>query len=238
MIIKLHFIIALNHSEINTGLIKYRYRKLRKQTLTEVGRLRKKILFRNNEIIYLTHRFMKFRNMTLQMLDNQYQFLTFGAYARTLNKMMFFNLFFSLNKFSFKYPLYISYHYKKYKRIRVYYLGFRIIIKKRKLYRLLKGTNLFKNRYRRRRRYKPRYKSCYRLYKPRYRLYNKHRYKYRYNFRYKYRYKPYYRRKLIKKRRLILYTKRRKLIKKRRKYYTKYNNKRHVKYSYYNKRFI
>jgi len=136
-------------SEVNSGLFKYRYKQLNNPSLTAVARLKKDIFFRTNEMIYLTHRFMDFRNLIFKMSNNQYHFINFNTYARPLNKRLFFSLMSNLHVFSFKLPSLIMYHYRKFLRLRVYYLGFRLIIRKKRINSLLNGTALNRSRYKR-----------------------------------------------------------------------------------------
>nr|ADZ99043.1 hypothetical mitochondrial protein 24 [Physarum polycephalum] len=144
-------------SELNTGLLQYHYKKLNKLSLTSVARLKREIFFHTNEMLYLTHRFMDLRNLNLKMFRNQYQIISFSTYARPLNKLLFFNIFQKLNAFSLKFPSLIMYHYKKFKRLRVYYLGFRLILKRKKMDSLLIGSPLIRSRYKRIRHLKRRY---------------------------------------------------------------------------------
>jgi len=146
-------------SEVNSGLFKYRYKQLNNPSLTAVARLKKDIFFRTNEMIYLTHRFMDFRNLIFKMSNNQYGFINFNTYARPLNKRLFFSLMSNLHVFSFKLPSLIMYHYRKFLRLRVYYLGFRLIIRKKRINSLLNGTALNRSRYKR----KVSIKKCYKM---------------------------------------------------------------------------
>lgn len=136
-------------SEVNTTIMKYRRKKALDLSLTAVGRLKRVILFRTTEMIYLTHRFLSFRNLILKMTKNQYQFLTFNTYARPLNKLLFFSLSNKLSAFKINAPCFIMYHHRKLLRLRIYYLGFRLIIKKKLFGSLLKGTLLDKSRHKR-----------------------------------------------------------------------------------------
>jgi hypothetical protein len=141
-------------SEINTGIIKYRRNKVRNLSLTTVGRLKRSILFRTNEMLFLTHRFAAFRNLTLKVSDHQYSFLGFNTYARLRNKWMFFTLLYSLNTFNFKRPSLIMYKFRKSSRLRVYYLGFKLLFKKKLLTSSLKRTPLMASRRKRLKRIK------------------------------------------------------------------------------------
>jgi hypothetical protein len=133
-------------SEVSTGLIKYRYYKPVNQPLTAFGRLKQTIFFRTNEMLFLTHRFAAFRNLILNMSINQYSFLGFNAYTRQRNKWMFYALLEQLKGFNFKQPFLPFYKYKKRSRLRVYYLGFRLTVKKKLMRSLLKRSALTKSR--------------------------------------------------------------------------------------------
>jgi hypothetical protein len=137
--------------EVNSGLIKHRYKKIKQHPLTAVGRIKKIIFFRYNEVLFLTHRFLGFRNLNLKMSNNHYEILSFTTYARPLNKQLFFSLIQNLNVFSLRFPILIMYNSRKYKRLTAYYLGFRIFLKKKILGSLLNNTPFIRPR---RKRYK------------------------------------------------------------------------------------
>lgn len=142
--------------EMNTGITKYHYKKLKDHPLTSIGRLKRNIMFRATETYYLSHKFFILRNITFKMFTNQYKIISFNTFARYLNKLLFLKLIHCFKAISFKKgPLLIHYKYRRKKRIKLYTsLGYKIRIKKYKLKRMLKRKLLPMRRYKRRARRK------------------------------------------------------------------------------------
>jgi len=125
------FIVTLSNGsktffQINANLIKHHYKKLTKLPLTAAGRFKNHIFFKTNNMLYLTHRYLAFRNLNFRMSNNQYYFINFSAYPRPLNKMLFFNILSKLTSFDFKNPSLLSFIKRNYKRLRIFYLGLRL----------------------------------------------------------------------------------------------------------------
>jgi len=138
--------------EYNTGLLKYRYGASRKLPFTAFGRIKRSIMFRYNELLYMTHRFKKFSNLIFTMQHSQSWLININTYAKPLNKIMFFNIIKNLKRFSLYDPVLIMYRYRKFKRLRFYYLGLKISFKRKPLKRLnsiLRKTRLLQRRYKR-----------------------------------------------------------------------------------------
>jgi len=140
--------------EVNTGLCHYVIKKATSYSFTIRSRLRKEILYLHNELLYLTHSFMGYRNLVFRMNNQQeHQLLSFDDHPRRLSRSLFFSLLYKLKMFSFNFPSHIRYHYRKRSRIRAYYLGFRLIFKTSLSSFFIKNT-LRKKRYKKYRRYK------------------------------------------------------------------------------------
>jgi hypothetical protein len=107
---------------------------------------------------------MMFRNLTLKMSRAHYHYISFNVFSRPLNKLLFISVLHKLNNFSFTFPSLIHYHFKKRSRLRVYYQGFRLIFKKRKMGLLLKESTLIKHRFKRKRKLQIRHSRFYKLY--------------------------------------------------------------------------
>jgi hypothetical protein len=133
--------------EINSGVNKYLYKQTGNHPLTTIGRLKRTILFRSSEVLFLTHRFLQFRNLIFKMAKRQYVPIAFMLYARPLNKRLFYSLFSKLSSYSFKLPSLLTYHRKKKKKIRGYYLGFRIILPKQHI--APKDASILRHRFKR-----------------------------------------------------------------------------------------
>jgi hypothetical protein len=139
-------------SELKLNLIRYRRKKLMTHSLTSFSKLKKNILYHTNEIIFFTHRFMQFRNLTLLMSRAHYSYKSFNTFARLLNKQLFITILYQLKNFTFNFPCLIMHHFKKRKRLRIYYLGFKLFYRKSKMGLLLKGSLLRRHRFKREKR--------------------------------------------------------------------------------------
>lgn len=164
--------------EINTRLFYHRLKEHKVQPLSTFGRKKPGIFLYAHNLYYLTHRFMRFRNLLVKLRRCQYHDISFFRQLRPLNRRLFFTLFEKLTKFSFKLPVWIMYNFKRKHVLRIFYLGFAIFLRNHPLRQFLsRRSRQYQPQHKQKIRYRRQTRNHYRLYRKfKYLLYRKLKY--------------------------------------------------------------